>query len=127
MNQTLKPVFLIGAPRSGTTIIFEVLSVHPDLGWFNNHLSSCPKWPVMAATSRICDTPRVGIYLKGRKEKARKFVPLSSRWMLPGRMANVPRLIAIVENPESDLPADATPTLETLKHFDITLKHSRRA
>jgi hypothetical protein len=31
------PVFFIGMPRSGTTILFEVFSRHPEFTWFSNY------------------------------------------------------------------------------------------
>ena len=37
-----KPIFLIGCPRSGTTVIFESIYVHPELGWFSHYFD---KWP----------------------------------------------------------------------------------
>ena len=31
-----KPIFIVGVPRSGTTLFYLLLSQHPDLGWFTN-------------------------------------------------------------------------------------------
>ena len=31
-----RPVFMVGMPRSGTTIIYEALALHEDLGWFSS-------------------------------------------------------------------------------------------
>jgi len=32
-----KPIFIIGVPRSGTTLLYQLLAQHPSLGWFSNH------------------------------------------------------------------------------------------
>jgi len=31
-----KPIFIVGAPRSGTTLLYQTLAQHPDLGWLSN-------------------------------------------------------------------------------------------
>jgi len=35
-NQIIKPIFIIGVPRSGTTMIYRILCKHPDLAWFSH-------------------------------------------------------------------------------------------
>jgi len=35
-NQIIKPIFIIGVPRSGTTLIYRILCKHPDLAWFSH-------------------------------------------------------------------------------------------
>jgi len=34
-----KPIFIVGVPRSGTTLLYSLLGQHSDLGWFSNHTS----------------------------------------------------------------------------------------
>jgi omega-hydroxy-beta-dihydromenaquinone-9 sulfotransferase len=54
------PLFLVGMPRSGTTILFEVLAAREDLAWFSGHLQRSPGRPALAALSRLADlTPRM--------------------------------------------------------------------
>ncbi len=31
-----QPIFIVGVPRSGTTMLMSILSQHPDLGWFSS-------------------------------------------------------------------------------------------
>jgi len=33
-----KPIFIVGVPRSGTTLLYQLLAQHPDLGWFSNNI-----------------------------------------------------------------------------------------
>jgi len=35
-NQIIKPIFIIGVPRSGTTMLYRMLCKHPDLAWFSH-------------------------------------------------------------------------------------------
>ncbi len=53
------PVFLLGAPRSGTTLLYRCLALHPDAAWISNFQRRLPRaWP-LAALSRITrHTPR---------------------------------------------------------------------
>ena len=46
-------VFLFGPGRSGTTIFYRVLASHPALGWISNYNELLPKYPSVAALSRI--------------------------------------------------------------------------
>jgi omega-hydroxy-beta-dihydromenaquinone-9 sulfotransferase len=50
-----KPIFLTGMPRSGTTVMFEVLAAHPDLGWFSQYFNRLSRFPSVALLSRIAD------------------------------------------------------------------------
>jgi hypothetical protein len=48
-----RPIFFVGAPRSGTTIIFEAFSAHEDLAWFSNYSHKFPRYPVLSVISRL--------------------------------------------------------------------------
>ncbi len=37
--EIIKPIFIVGVPRSGTTLLYHLLAQHPDLGWFSKNLS----------------------------------------------------------------------------------------
>ena len=54
-----RPIFFIGAPRSGTTIVFEAFSAHADLAWFSNFLHKFPRYPVVSLASRIAISNRL--------------------------------------------------------------------
>ena len=48
-----RPIFFIGAPRSGTTIIFESFSSHENLSWFSNRFHKHPTAPIVSLFSRL--------------------------------------------------------------------------
>jgi len=44
---------VIGAPRSGTTLLYKLLCLHPDTAWISNYLRRLPQAPVLGAASRV--------------------------------------------------------------------------
>ena len=52
-GEVLAPIFFVGMPRSGTTVLFESFASHPELGWVSNHLDRAPRWPVLSAVARL--------------------------------------------------------------------------
>ena len=61
-----RPVFVIGCGRSGTTLLFKLLSRHPDLAWFSNYSDWYPDRPWLAALGRLWDLPYLGPKIAGR-------------------------------------------------------------
>lgn len=53
-----RPIFFVGAPRSGTTLVFNVFAARPDLAWFSQHLARFPDWPSVTALTRLADLGR---------------------------------------------------------------------
>lgn len=41
-------VFLLGAGRSGTTLLYKLLSLHKDVAYFSNYQNRYPNWPYLA-------------------------------------------------------------------------------
>ena len=37
MREIFKPIFIVGAPRSGTTLLYDLMSYHKDIGFFSQH------------------------------------------------------------------------------------------
>jgi hypothetical protein len=48
-----RPLFIVGCGRSGTTLVYDLLSGHPDLGWFSTYTDHWPAVPQLAAVSRL--------------------------------------------------------------------------
>ena len=63
-----RPIFLIGMPRSGTSVLSESISLHEDLGCLSNYLNWFPSNPYLAFFHRFTDIPIVGWYLRGTKK-----------------------------------------------------------
>jgi len=68
-----KPVFVIGVPRSGTTIIYEALCRHELLGWLANYSEMLPAFPAMNLLRRILDNRFISVY--GHKKQHDTVVP----------------------------------------------------
>lgn len=47
------PVFILGAPRSGTTLLYKSLALHPDAAWINNYQRRLPRLPALAGLNRV--------------------------------------------------------------------------
>jgi hypothetical protein len=55
-----RPIFFVGMPRSGTTLLFEVFAARRDVAWLSQHLQRFPGAPALALVSRLADlTPRM--------------------------------------------------------------------
>jgi len=84
-KQVKNPIFLIGMPRSGTTIISESMSVHEDLGWFSNYFTKAQFFPELNLLNRFISLPKIGLHIRGQKEQGiglrpfiKKFLPYCS-------------------------------------------------
>jgi hypothetical protein len=50
-----RPIFVLGAPRSGTTLTMALMASHPLLGWSSQFTNRFPKCPQLALYSRALD------------------------------------------------------------------------
>lgn len=63
-GESLSPIFVVGTGRSGSTIFYKMLSMHPDVAWVNRILADYPKrLSLHRAYLRLIDTPIVGDWL----------------------------------------------------------------
>jgi len=62
--QIRKPIFILGSGRSGTTIIYKTLCLHPDLCWFSNIVNGHPDHPELAFLNRLIEAPLIGPKIK---------------------------------------------------------------
>lgn len=49
----VEALFLIGAPRSGTSLLYKTLCLHPDAAWISNWVRKYPRVPLLAALNRV--------------------------------------------------------------------------
>ena len=47
------PVFLVGPARSGTSLLYKLLCLHPEAAWISNWLARTPAVPPIAALNRL--------------------------------------------------------------------------
>lgn len=55
-----RPVFIIGCPRSGTTISLELLSIHESFAWVSNIVNQTPTKLGFTRFNRFYDDPVIG-------------------------------------------------------------------
>lgn len=47
------PLFILGAPRSGTALLYRILCLHPRAAWPNAYVGHVPSTPRLAALNRL--------------------------------------------------------------------------
>jgi hypothetical protein len=52
-GQDLAPLFVVGAPRSGTSLLYKLLCLHPRAAWISNWGRRAPGQPALAALNRL--------------------------------------------------------------------------
>lgn len=48
-----EPLFILGAPRSGTSLLYRTLALHPDAAWISNYGRRMPSMPQVACLNRV--------------------------------------------------------------------------
>ena len=67
-----RPIFIIGSGRSGTTILYELLSIHPEVCWFANYNDLIPLFRTFPVFHRVLDLPLIGDWFKKRLISSKK-------------------------------------------------------
>lgn len=92
------PILLSGAGRSGTTLIYRMLSNHPDVGFFNNWTNAYPRLSWLALLNRL----RLGMV----EQRAIRFRGYPSAAEAYGIWTHVfPHFWAVNHQPVEDGPA----------------------
>ena len=73
-----RPIFFIGMPRSGTTVIFEAFARHEKLGWLSNYCEMFPCRPIINILCPLLDNRF--IRARGRIRQYGS-VPLGNRYL----------------------------------------------
>ena len=53
MPLSKSPVFIIGAGRSGTTLLYKLLCLHADVAWVSNYVNQKPGWPWLSKLNNV--------------------------------------------------------------------------
>lgn len=89
MNQKNNFVFLLGAGRSGTTLLYKMLSAHCEVAYLSNYLKRFPEWPSLANLQRLLNKfPKYkrkvwfqehgGAYFNEHRKRLQSIVPTPS-------------------------------------------------
>ena len=69
-----KPIFIVGSGRSGTTVFYNHLSLHPEVCWFSNYSDRFLNIKLIPLTHRLLDLLFIGTRLKEGIVAKRKFL-----------------------------------------------------
>jgi hypothetical protein len=110
MKQSSRPpLFLIGAARSGTSLLYKSLCLHPEAAWISNWIRQFPGRPALGALNRLAgaapaarhavwfgDGSNAYVYGSSRRLAERLFPmpvegePFFARWGVPGPAVESP-------------------------------------
>ena len=80
------PLFLVGVPRSGTTLLYKLLCLHPEVAYISNWMRIAPGVPALALvnrlTSRFPDSRRTVWFGAGRDNAYVNGAPMPWRQQL---------------------------------------------
>ena len=68
--EILNPIFIIGSGRSGTTILYDLLAGHKELGWFSSYTNKYPQKPELAKLNSLYKIVEIS-----RKYRKTKYFP----------------------------------------------------
>jgi hypothetical protein len=104
-----RPLFIVGAPRSGTSLLYKALCLHPAVGYISNWVRRYPGIPQLAVLNRVArrfpglqwatwfgSDSNAYVYSSPRSWARRAFPmpvegePLYSRCGIPGQAGHVP-------------------------------------
>ena len=59
------PIFIFGSPRSGITLLENILGLHPELAWLSQYNNQYPKRAEVSMINRLFDIPIIGSTIYG--------------------------------------------------------------
>ena len=63
------PIFIFGSPRSGVTLLENILGIHPELAWLSQYNNQHPKRAEVSIINRLFDIPIIGSTIYGNAWK----------------------------------------------------------
>ena len=57
MSLVERPVFVVGSGRSGTTVFYNLMAGHRELGWFSSYVERFPNLPWLAGLNALYQIP----------------------------------------------------------------------
>ena len=58
-----RPIFIFGSPRSGVSLLENILGIHPELAWLSQYNNLLPTRPAVSALSQLYQFPILGALL----------------------------------------------------------------
>lgn len=106
-GESSRVVFLLGAGRSGTTLLYKMLSIHRSVAYLSNYQNRYPKWPSLAYLQHILNQfpeykrkswfkAHGNAYFNERRTRLRSIVPT------PSEAESVYASCGIPRTPDSD-------------------------
>jgi hypothetical protein len=77
------PLFLLGAPRSGTSHLYRCLALHPRAAWISNHCRGLPELAVLNRFAAKAPRTRARVWFGDTGEEASGYEvphPVAERW-----------------------------------------------
>ena len=62
MTKRGPPILIIGTGRCGSTIVYSLLAMHPELAWIPSWMNVLPGLPIVSAVNRLWDLPGTDRY-----------------------------------------------------------------
>lgn len=107
----VKPIFILGSGKSGTSLVYNLFSDHPDVCWFSHLTNQYPSHPSLSRFHKLTDIP-----LLGKKIKYSTFFP----YLQPSE-GNLIYAYCGFHDDRRMLKKDVTPTMDNLiKHSIVT-------
>ena len=116
--EIVKPIFIVGSGRSGTSLLYHMLAPHPELGWFSNLSSKFPHVSQLPLLHRVVDWPIIADLAKPKIARRDKYV------LKPSEAGKIYRDVCGFVSDKQLTEKDKTPEIER-KFKQIVKDHLR--